>query len=167
MRAIVFFSFLFIGASFSHAQGAERHPSGEKAACIASCRDAAEALKDVVALEFSTAVGKKFYVQACNANPKGDALFENDHSTKKSKSERLKAYCDLNPAFRLCFVCDHLKGKKEGRALAASMNACKSLLNEEEAFVFRTGVMGGATQEDGGGDQELEGQGSETVEPSI
>jgi hypothetical protein len=86
--------------------------AGAPSACVATCAEAATKVQGPVNLEYETLIGKKTYRTLCIANPSGKNLFPDDKNPI-SVRKRLDTYCDYNPAFRLCFVCERLKDKNE------------------------------------------------------
>lgn len=72
------------------------------------------------------------FVKACNANPEGPKLFPNDPNHEK----HLKAYCNYNPALRLCLVCGVLaSGDNSDTKLKSAFASCQDLvLNTEPDF---------------------------------
>jgi hypothetical protein len=59
------------------------------------------------------AAHRSFFVDLCNKNPRGEKLFTSlPGADTKKISGQVKAYCDYNPSFRLCMVCDILLNKK-------------------------------------------------------
>lgn len=92
-----------------------------------------DTVANTIGREYSVATtffgGTRAAKRACRNNPAGNSLYPSSSDPEQVDAKKMEMYCELNPQFRACFVCENITN---GGDKYRSFSQCNEFIKTEE-----------------------------------